>query len=656
VQPPLIGREREIAALVATLETAGAGGGQGQALLFAGEPGIGKTRLLDVAAGEARARGMDVAWGTAWSGAPAYWPLVQALRGLGLDEAAARLWEPGRVPVDAGDHRFRLAAAVADALRSRRPTLILLDDLHDADRATLELVGLAIRASRGARVAWIGAYRRGEALAGGVGEALAAIAREGTALSVPPLDETQVASLARARGRGDAERLYRRSLGNPLFVLELLEWPGGDDLPDTVREVIAQRQARLEPDARAALEAAAILGGELSLAALAGVLGVTVEAAASMARRASRLGFMIDEGGVRLRFGHPLFREAVQAGLPPDRRRALHAAAAQTLEALRANGVEIAAGEIAHHYAEAELAPQTIVWALRGADEESRRGAHDRAATLCERALAACDLGAVAPARRIDALIALAEARVRGGDRGRGREVALRAAELARAGRDGERLARAALAHAAEFEIGAVDPRQVALLEEARAALPADSPLAARVLARLAAAMVPAIDSEVPLRLAREALASARRSLSEADRLEVMLAAGSTFAYAEPREKIALGEETAALALALGERGAALRVHARLVLDNLEGGEPAAAETWLERHGALLAELPLPAHQGIGKLLLAATAAMRGRFSEAFAASDGAFTIARELGDPSLFRSWGIQRFALLAAAGPTRS
>src|SRR5262249_58960079 len=120
--------------------------------------------------------------------------------------------------------------------------------------------------------------------------------------------------------------------------------------------------------------------------ALAGVPDVSVEAAAARLRPAAHLGFLADDGGLRLRFSHPLVREAVLDGLPASRRQLLHAAAARALERLRDAGLEIGAGEIAHHYcgaASVALAPPAVAWALRGADEGPRRGSGRRARAPC---------------------------------------------------------------------------------------------------------------------------------------------------------------------------------------------------------------------------------------------------------------------------------
>jgi eukaryotic-like serine/threonine-protein kinase len=154
-----VGRKRELAQLNAAIDDALVG--RGRVVLLSGEPGIGKTRLADELADDAASRGMRVVWGRCWEGggAPAYWPWVEVLRSLILNdtrekerhsalapEIAQLIRElspeivPPRVPSDPMQARFRLFDAVATLLKQSArsvPLLVILDDLHEADHGSL---------------------------------------------------------------------------------------------------------------------------------------------------------------------------------------------------------------------------------------------------------------------------------------------------------------------------------------------------------------------------------------------------------------------------------------------------------------------------------------------------------------------------------------
>ncbi|HVR63145.1 MAG TPA: AAA family ATPase, partial [Polyangia bacterium] len=395
---PFVGRDREIDELRSGVDEAA--GGRGGLFLIVGAAGMGKTRLADEAARVAEGRGARVLWGRCWEtgGAPAYWPWLQILReltrgaeGAALREAlggeagplaqlvpeaaappAARDAPPGGAAgaVDPATDRFRLFQAVVAALRAcseRTPLVLIFDDLHTADPSSLKLLHFVARNLRGVRVAVIGAYRDEEArLSDSVGPLLVDIAREGTYLPLGALAAPEVRALVTAAaGEPAPEPLVaaalRASEGNPLFLSELLrllvqrgdlarrsdEDPPALPIPDTVRELIGRRLARLSPATRDVLALASVAGRDFAAPDVSAIAGLPAPAVEERLADADRGGVILATGGAGWRFSHVLVREALYRDIPLERRAALHLAFAEHLA--RGAGRAPAVAEIAHH-------------------------------------------------------------------------------------------------------------------------------------------------------------------------------------------------------------------------------------------------------------------------------------------------------------------
>jgi tetratricopeptide (TPR) repeat protein len=675
VRSILVGRDRERAILARALEAITLG--RGQALAFPGAPGIGKTSLLRSAMEEARERHLACAWGVAWdsAGAPVFWPIVQALRGLAataaqpagsaLLEAAAHLSSSSKTAHDPADARALLYERSVSALSTLdRPCVVAFDDLHAADTATLELLLFCLRATRGAPILYLLAWRDAE-----VGErseaalrALASLAREVEALALRPLAPEEIDELAEGETGHSLSpealaALHARTLGNPLFVVEILRHAREGELPRTVRQAWAARIERLDADSRRVLEAAAILGDELRLPALAALIERRPEVALAAMSPAIRGGFLVDEGGTSFRFAHPLLRETTLAGIPPDQRSALHRRAACALGELRRAGVSIAPSAIAHHWLSVgpTIDPAIVFEAVcEAADMAARLGADDDAARILDQAVRLLDHMEGAAAFRVDALIRRTEALLRAGRRKEGLDSADEAMTRARATGDPSSVARAALARGLEIQAGVVDPILVRALEEADALLPpGPSALRARVMARLAAARQPAPDADVQLALAKAAVAMADATAGPADLAIVLFNAGAAMVdFGPPEERLPLDRRTYAAALQVGQRAFAIRAAARIVVDHFELGELGEAARWIEIVRAHVDEvrgshwrwLPL----GFDAMLHHA----RGEVREALAMNDALAALARELDNPSATRTAFIQRMAFLADGG----
>ncbi|HVZ71872.1 MAG TPA: hypothetical protein VHJ20_05795, partial [Polyangia bacterium] len=561
------------------------------------------------------------------------------------DEARFRLWRA-------------LTALVREAARATPAgLLVVLDDLHAADRASLGLLQFLARELRSLRVLLLGTYRDVEAHGDAeVGDLIDRIGREGTTLTLPRLDRAASADLVRRRaGEVDAgvvDRIFDGTQGNPLFVEEmvrLLAEQGASavaegQVPETVRGVVRRRLERLSPEARDVLELAAVAGDTIDRSLLAAASGHEVATALDEAVRAGVLA-----AGAR-RFGHALFREGLYRDLAEARRRELHGRIADALEA----GGRASDAELAHHarLGPPELLPRAVEHALRAARRAQDLSAYDEAVLVLEGAREASAAGQPA-ALLARVLVALGEAHIRRGDPAAGQAAAREASAVAQALDDAALGAEAALTYGRVFTFGVVDPVLVGMLEESLEALPpGDSALRARLLARLAAALQPSLHIDEPVRVAREAIATARRLDDRRALLETMHDAISALMdMVTPAEVRALNLEAEALALELGDRERRLRALLRLAFAHLGLGELVAADGCIAAFETLADELKAPWHAWRGPMLRAMRLAMHGRFADAERLADEARRMGEAARDPLVERVWLSNRDGLLRTA-----
>lgn len=367
--PDLIGRAAECALLRRTLEPLYTGG---IALtLIEGEPGVGKTRLLDFVAADAASRGALVAWGNCLqgSGTPSLWPWLKIFPTLlgtlppatrhSLNTGLAPLAQPeGGIldrPVEPDTNaRFRLfddATSVIAEIAVSTPVLIILDDLHWADVASLRLLDhLMTHLPSGSAI--VCAFRDraptpSPDLAGTL--ATASRARGHRRLLLGPLSIEEVASLIRAESGAEISRravlsVHARTGGNPFFVREVARMLGDADgtlagdtsrssIPGSVRDVVRGRMADLEPRAGDMLQAAALIGRRVELRLLAQVCGQSVPDCLVHIESCVSLGLLdpVADDPYLYRFTHDLVREAVLEATPPSRTALLHLRTADAL-------------------------------------------------------------------------------------------------------------------------------------------------------------------------------------------------------------------------------------------------------------------------------------------------------------------------------------
>ncbi|MFI6095083.1 ATP-binding protein [Lentzea sp. NPDC051213] len=466
----LVGRDAVLT--IARTALADALAGTAQLVLVTGEPGIGKTAVLAALVADAGERGVAVLRATCWDGGvPAYWPWIQILRAVPPDSlgAAGELLEPVARGEEAADARFRLCDAVAGLLsRLSRDSglVVVLDDLQWADEASLQMLEFLAHHLGQARVLLLGAYRE---LERGFSGKAQIVPLRGLAA-----DEVSAVMTAVAGPSPDAElaaRVWRRSGGNPLFVRELtrlMQVGPADAVPETVREILLSRLARLSQPCADLLAAAAVCGLVVRPELLARLtdadLDVLEEAVAAR---------VLTRAADGLRFSHDLYRETLRDGLPAGRRAALHLTAGHVLADLRDAGAAVPASEVAAHFLAAgpDAAPEAIRYSALAGREAAARTAHDDAAAHYRAAL---DL-AVAGRERRDLLVALAESLGHAGATSAAQAAYRDLAELAERTGDPFALASAALGlHGLGFR-GVADATHLRLLSDAAAQVPRDA-------------------------------------------------------------------------------------------------------------------------------------------------------------------------------------
>ena len=536
---PFVGREAEVGALRACL--AEAERGRGRLLLVGGEPGIGKTRFVEAAMDEARTLGFAIALGACdpCAGTPEYWPWRQVhhalttpeggeplpptapvlLEGMLVDDLARASNGPGSDGMP-DQRRFQLFDIAARALvrRTRRqPGLLVLEDLHWADRSSLLLLEFLAPRFRSAAIVLLATYRDLDVIPDHpLYAALAAVSRHAHTqrLVLRGLESDALAHFVEVMARlrpspAVVEAMLRDTGGNPFFVSEVVRLLASrtqlgrltasvfDSLgvPPSVREVTGQRLARLSPAVRELLDLAATIGLEIPVAVLAEAAGQpAMQVLAALEEPlAARLVTEVREDPGRVRFTHALVREVVYEALGPARRAALHRAIGTALERLHGELDGPHLDELAHHFAGAApggSVEKAVEYCTRSAVRAMERYGFDESARHYERALAL--VPGAQQRRRGELLLGLARARKMAGDPQAAGRSFFEAADLALRLGDAELLAEAALRDGLWWAVTshADDQRAMALLEEAVTRLDdLDSPLRAAVLAQLATGM-----------------------------------------------------------------------------------------------------------------------------------------------------------------------
>lgn len=688
----LMGRDIALAGLRRAVDDAVAG--RGRLELIVGEAGIGKTALATEVADYAVRRGMGLLWATCWDGdgAPPYWPWVQVLRTyetesgqrLSLEPAAAELARivPGRsglagglslsAPAVGDGERFSVFDAVASLLTGAarvRPLLVVLDDLQWADVPSLILLNFLARQLVTAPLLVVGAFRDDEVNADGSRQELLARARgQGEVFALTGLAAVDVGRLIGSvagtpPSAGVAADVFRRTGGNPFFVREMtqllvsrgglaVDVAVGGGIPDGVRQVVAQRLARLPQACVSTLTVIAVAGPQSSIDVLASIAGGGIDALAEWLQQAIHARVLMRPPSAvgPYRFVHDLFRETLYEGLTPSARASLHLRVAR---ALQRGGSVVHAAELGHHLllaamgapASPELAEESLRYCVLAAQEATEGLAYEDAVEQVGRQMAGLGLaGMLRDPGRLTLLLCRAEALRRAGDSPAARADYQQAVEFARRVKQPTELARAALGvHALGVESGASRAACVDVLDEALDGLAdEDSALKARVLAALAREL---FLSTVPertraARLSTVAVEIARRVGDDATLAVCLLASHDTiWLPGTAQRRRAIATEMRAIARRAGDRAFEAEACLLQTLAGLELGDP-AAHVDFDEFARLGASVGQPRYRYLVLTRQAAQATMAGRFAEAERLIAEAADLAATIGEPD---RWNVQ-------------
>lgn len=435
----LVGRREELQLVREAL--AEAYRGHGATVLIGGPSGVGKTRLALETLRQAAAGDALTLVGAAYEseGQVAYQPFVEAIGRFLADQGAAadehpflRFTRSAPQSSDPQQEQWRLFAEVADFLArvsAGRPLVLLIDDLHAADEATLHLCHYLARRAPTAPLLLIATYRDEEARpASPLGRLLAALYRErlGRSLLLEALDEEATGQLiGLALGHEPAPELtaavFGVAEGNPFYVQELvrglqeagsLERVGGATrlrlgaevrVPDQLRAVVRERVARLGPAGEGALMALAAVGREASFE-LVRAVGELEDRALLDALDAALSGRLLQETAGGYRFRHGLIGRGLYEGFSAARRVHLHGRVAAAIEALyraRPDGLDPYVEMLAFHWDAAGQSERALPYLVEAGRKAARVYALEAACDYFARALRALDdLGLAEPARR----------------------------------------------------------------------------------------------------------------------------------------------------------------------------------------------------------------------------------------------------------------
>ncbi len=699
----LFGRDAEIGALAGAIREGLTG--RGRMLLLSGDAGIGKTTLAELVVAPWRASGEAlVCWGRCHpdEGVPVYWPWTQVLRrylaehdpetinrDLGRSAALIAQIAPeieDFIALQPGDQRqtasrFELFDAVSSALRriaSRRPLLLVLDDLHWADRSSLLLLEYLTGEIRSARIVVLGTYRESDIdRFHPLRQSISQLTRhpDNRVVALGGLSVEDAGKIiATTAGVEPSDRLASQihglTEGNPFFVGEIARLLGqkGDpdpeeplSIPAGVREIMRQRLSAVSSETRTVLEVAAVFGREFGVHLLSLVLDRQRDELVDIldsAVEANLLTERTSEPGM-YRFSHALIRETLYDELGTARRTDIHWQIAETLDHLYDMNTEQHLSELAHHFYRATPRSDVVDTAnylARAGQQAMDQVGFDEASGYFARALQVLDLATpVDYPWRCNLLLALADAQRSAGESLRSRETALQAATLARRLDLPELLAHAATTVAwASMELRPYDEQVIQLLEEALERIgTADSVPRVQLLSALVRALDYSGETDRRALLGQEAVAVARRMGDPETLVDALESRLKSVVRPDVLElSLADADEIIQIANRTGDGYMAIvghwwRIDAMLGLGNI-----AEVDRSLDIAVAIAEERNEPRRRWEARCYQAMRAMLAGRFTEAERLADIALEIGRRPAPRPSKTSWAVQMLQIRLEQG----
>lgn len=673
---PFVGRTGELGRLDDLWDEAAAG--RRQLVLVGGDPGMGKTRLATEFARRVHdGVGAGVLYGRADEhGSLSYQPFVEALRHWAINtpaeellsslgryagvlsqlvpEITIRLPEQPFVQDDepARELLFDAVTSTLAEIAAARPTLLVIDDLHWADQATLLMFRHLARSPHRSPLMVLATHRDTEP-SDALTEAMADLGRERLfeRLRLEGLGPDETAALV-ASIQGDhstpelAGAIHAETAGNPFLVEALVQhlaehgdvletlgeagapspreaiYAGG--VPSLVREAVAHRAGELGPDVERVLEVASVVGREFESELLADVSDLPADKVVAALESAVTAGLLIDVPGTldRYAFSHSLFRQTVYSALPKARRTTLHRRLAEALERRHGSDPRHVA-ELARHFSSAgsTAASKALEYCVRAGAAALAAFSYEEAIEHYRHALGAIDLAASDDeGLRCEVLLALGEAEWRAGHVEDGRDTFARAGRIARAASDPDATARAALGFSGDAweRFGAPDPDAQEMLEQALEAKPDDAALRARLTARLAEVVHTAGEPERAKTLGLESVSIARASGDRGALAAALI--GRWYSLKDPDgfdERLALVDELLGVCEALHDRDLSLQAQTLRARVAVETGDMDELSAAISEHGRLADQSKQPGNQLHTRAFRATRALIRGRFDEA---------------------------------------